>query len=220
MSGRRRVVTPDPRSTNERTLAAYEAAAERYVAAERYAAADSAAVAPPLAHFLAAFAEAVGPGGSVLEIGSATGRDAAFLEGHGLAVQRSDATEAFVARLRAAGADAWILNALREDLGGPWDAIYAGAVFLHFDPAELAQVLRRMAVAVAPGGLLAFTVKEGDGSAWTTEKLGEPRHFTYWREPALRAALDASPWRLDELTSVAGAQDDWLYCLCRREGCD
>ena len=205
-------MTPNPRSTNERTLASYQAAAGRYAAAE------PATVEPALSQFLTAFAEAVGVGGSVLEIGSATGRDAAFLERQGLAVQRSDATEAFVTGLRAAGADAWVLDVRRDDLGGPWDAIYAGAVFLHFDAAELAAVLRRTAAAVAPGGLLAFTVKEGDGAAWSTEKLGEPRHFTYWREPALRGAIAASPWSPTDLASVAGARERWVYCRCRRDG--
>jgi hypothetical protein len=31
-----------------------------------------------------------------------------------------------------------------------------------------------------------MTLKEGDGEEWRTVKLGLPRHFTYWREPALR----------------------------------
>jgi len=39
------------------------------------------------------------------------------------------------------------------------------------------------------GGVVAFTVKEGDGAEWSTAKLGLPRHFAYWREPAVRDPL-------------------------------
>ncbi len=73
----------------------------------------------------------------MLEIGSATGRDAAVLEARGLKVRRTDATPAFVDRLRADGVAADVLNVITDELGGPWDAIYAGAVFLHLNVLEL-----------------------------------------------------------------------------------
>jgi len=96
-------------------------------------------------------------------------------------------------------------------------AAEANAVFLHLTPEELAGVLARTATAVAPGGLLAFTVKEGDGAAWSSHKLGRPRHFTYWREDPLRALIADSPWELESLERETGRKDEWLQCLCRAE---
>jgi len=195
-------------STNARTLAAYQAAAEVYERAE-------AAVNPPaLTAFLDAFSDRLPAGTTVLEFGSATGRDAALLERRGLRVHRTDATMAFVDRLRARGLNAEPLNVLSDDLGGPWSAMYAGAVFLHFSEAELVQVLARTAAAAQPGGMLAFTLKEGDGSRWTTAKLDQPRHFTYWRKPELRALIEASPWEIIEVERGAGHTESWLHCLC------
>lgn len=92
--------------------------------------------------------------------------------------------------------------------------VYASAVFLHFTSDELAAVLVRLAEAVEPGGWLAFTVKEGDGQAWSTEKIGQ-RFFQYWREPPLRTLLAGSPWTLVSLTGRRGLKDTWLSCLCR-----
>ena len=85
----------DASSTNARTLASYQAAPDAYERAEK--------VANPtdLTSFLKAFAKRLPAGASALEIGSATGRDAAFLELCGVLVHRTDATPAFVAPLRA-----------------------------------------------------------------------------------------------------------------------
>lgn len=102
---------------------------------------------------------------------------------------------------------------LSDELGGPWRAMYAGAVFLHFSEAELVQVLARTAAAALPGALLAFTLKEGDGSHWTTAKLDRPRHITYWREPGLRLLIEASPWDLIAVEHAAGHAEPWLHCL-------
>jgi len=197
-------------SRNPRTLAAYEAAADLY--AEQTLATPSA----PLLAFIDSLVEMVPAAATVLEIGSATGRDAALFEARGMRVCRTDATQAFVSRMRAHDQAARLLNILTDDLGGPWDLIYASAVFLHFSVAELTQVLAKAAGAVLPGGLLAFTVKQGSGAAWSTAKLGRPRHFTYWREPALRALIDASAWQAVSIEQVAGANEDWLYSICRR----
>ena len=197
-----------PPASNARTLAAYEAAAELYARA-RYATPDG------LLRFMDDLAAALAPGASVLEIGTATGHDADLLEARGLRVHRTDATNAFVTALRARGLEADVLNVISDELGGPWDAIYANAVFLHLSADELASVLARTATAVAPGGLLAFTVKEGDGAAWSSHKLERPRHFTYWREGPLRELIATSPWELVGLERETGRKDDWLQCLCR-----
>ena len=198
--------------TNAVTLASYQAAADRYAASQ------PAAAPLELLSFLDAIAGLLPAGGRVLEIGSATGHDAALLEARGLRVHRTDATGAFVERLRSQGFEAEILNVITDHLGGPWDGVYANAVLLHLDAGELAGVLARTAGAVVSGGVLAFTVKEGDGARWSMAKLDVPRHFTYWRPASLRAMVDASPWDLIALDSVAGAYDDWLYCLCRVPG--
>ncbi len=88
------------------------------------------------------------------------------------------------------------------------------AVFLHISEAELAKVLARTATAAWPGGLLAFTLKEGDGSHWTTAKLDRPRHFTDWREPELRLMIEASPWEVVAVEHATGPAETWLHCLC------
>lgn len=134
--------------------------------------------------------------GTVLELGSGPGWDAAYLESRGPRVVRTDAVNAFVDLLLAAGHPARLLDVRVDDFGGPYDAVMANAVLLHLSREQFVDVLGRARCAVAHHGVLAFTVKEGDGERWSRAKLGLPRHFTYWREPELRSALEANGWQV------------------------
>jgi SAM-dependent methyltransferase len=209
--GRRRLFTFLDRAeaTNRMTLEAYEARADAYADGESR---------PPEWHraFLREVAGRLRPGARVLELGSGTGGDAAYLTTLGVGVQTSDATAAFVRRLRAAGVDARRIDVLTDDLGGPWDAVLAMAMLLHLTPDELDAALRRIRAAVPPGGLLAATVKEGDGFGWSSHKLGLPRYFTYWRADPLRALLAQAGWRVERLDHQQGDRDAWLQVIATR----
>jgi SAM-dependent methyltransferase len=189
------------------TLATYQSAAERYC--------QQTSENPPeaLVAFLDRAATAAGWGARCLELGSGPGRDAALLEARGLSVRRTDGTPAFVERLRAEGHCADILDIRTDDFGGPYDLIWADAVLLHLPRAEFPAVLRAARRAVPTGGLLAITLKEGDGARWEDQRLGLPRLFTYWREPELRAELSAAGWEVRSLDHVPGRAERWLYAL-------
>jgi protein-L-isoaspartate O-methyltransferase len=189
------------------TLGSYDAAAHVYL--ER-----SVPPGPAVKAYLHAVAGLVGDG-TVLEIGSGPGWDADYLESRGPRVLRTDGAAAFVQMLRAAGHQARLLDVRVDDLGGPYDAVLANAVLLHVSREQFVDVLQRARQAVASGGVLAITLKEGDGEAWTEAKLGRPRHFTYWREPAVRAVLTDTGWQVFSLENVAGRVEPWLFIIAR-----
>jgi SAM-dependent methyltransferase len=185
------------------TLATYDAAAQRYV--NQVPASPSGA----LIAFLDRLAELVDTG-HVLELGSGPGGDATYLEGHGLRVTRTDAALAFVEMMRTAGHEARRLDVCTDELGGPYDAVLADAMLLHLTRDEFEDVLQRTRRAVVNDGVLAFTVKKGDAAAWSDAKLRLPRHFTYWRAPAVREALTRTGWTVIKLDHVAGRIEPWL----------
>lgn len=166
----------------------------------------------PVLDYLNGFAEQVGRG-TVLELGSGPGADAIHLEGRGLHVIRTDGAHAFVARLREGGHDAQVLDIRVDEFGGPYDGVLADAVLLHLTREEFVGVLRRARRAVRPQGVLAFTLKEGDGEGWSHAKLGLPRHFTYWRETGVREALADSGWHCLWLSHVAGQREPWIFVI-------
>lgn len=197
-------MTADP---NDLTLATYQTAAQRYI--------DRSVVgAPAVLAFLDGLADLVGDGW-VLELGSGPGTDAAYLEQRGVRVLRTDATPAFVQRLRDAGHDARTLDARRDDFGGPYNAVLANAVLLHLSRSQFAEAIRRARASARPAGVLAITLKEGDGERWSTAKLDRPRHFTFWREPAVRSVLESAGWTDVVVDHVVGRAEQWLYVIAR-----
>ncbi|MBB3044297.1 class I SAM-dependent DNA methyltransferase [Nocardioides soli] len=203
----------DVRATVVRaTVAAYDAHAAAYGE-------GTISLPAEVADDIVAFAIAVGPRGRVLEIGSATGRDAAALEAAGLDVRRTDITAGFVELMRAAGQRADRLDPLTDDLadperpGMPYDGVWANACLLHVDRADLPRLLERLAAATRPAGPLALTLKEGDGEAWSTHgHVGAPRRFVFWREAELRTVLDAAGWRVEAVRQSRSARtgEPWL----------
>lgn len=196
-------------SPTDKTIAAYQAGVDAYLAG------SPRGVAEPVSVLLDELVANV-PDGEVLEIGSGPGTEAQYLEHRGLRVHRTDATPAFVERLRQAGHQARRLDVRGDDLGGPFDAVLANAVLLHLDRDELRRALRACYGATRPGGVFALTLKEGDGEAWSDAKLGQPRWFVYWRESALQQALENAGWTLLTLRHVQGRLEPWLHVLCRR----
>jgi hypothetical protein len=161
------------------------------------------------------------PGASVLEIGSGPGVDADRLETLGFAVRRTDATRAFVDLQRADGHRIDVLDVRTDDLGGPYDVAFAHAVLLHIDRDELPAVLARLRTAARAGGLLAITLKEGDGEEWSSHKVELPRHFTYWRLEPLRDALVEAGWQpvvLESTSSTSAPHSPWLRSVSRNPG--
>ncbi len=163
-------------------------------------------------------------GSRVLEIGSGAGRDALALEAAGLSVRRTDVTPGFVSLLRESGGDADVLAPLTDDLtdparpGTPYDAVWASASLLHVARGDLPVVLRRLAQATRPDGLLRMSVKEGDGEGWSTHgTITGPRMFVYWREAPLRAVLDEAGWTVETTQHGDGLRGEhWLVLLARR----
>jgi SAM-dependent methyltransferase len=125
----------------------------------------------------------------IVEIGSGFGRDARYIESRGFAVDRTDATEGFAQLLEQEGYTVRRFNVLIDNFSATYDCIFANAVFLHFTREELERVLEKAYAALAPQGLLAFSVKNGDGEEWTTAKIGHPRYFCYWRKKDIQALL-------------------------------
>jgi len=138
---------------------------------------------------------------AILEFGSAFGRDTEYIQGKGFKVNSTDATPAFVDLLKEKGFDARVLNAITDDLGGPYDLVIANAVLLHFTREETEKVLTKVLAALKNGGKFAFTVKQGEGEVWEDTKLGAPRYFCFWTEEQIEALLKKVGY---SRTSVSG----------------
>lgn len=150
----------------------------------------------------------------ILEIGSAFGRDAKFMQDHGYAPELTDAFDVAVEYLDAHGFTARKLNILTDEIGSQYDAIIACAVFLHFTKEEFVQVLNTCHAHLDKTGILAFSLKKGDGELWTDQKMDAPRYFHYWQPEDMRSFLvNAKLKVIDERITEDGK---WLHYITER----
>jgi 2-polyprenyl-3-methyl-5-hydroxy-6-metoxy-1,4-benzoquinol methylase len=192
-------------SPNARTVESYEDIADDY--------ARETTGARVLSGGLTRLAEVV-PAGQVLEIGSGPGWDADVLEEAGLKVRRTDITQAFIDVQRARGKQVERLDAINDDLGGPYDAVVALHVLQHVEPNDLPGVLAKVAGALRPGGRFLVSIPLGEGAGWEVGESGAPYYRALWYEADFIAVL-AKAGLGPEWTqrSVEDEQSGWLCVL-------
>lgn len=155
----------------------------------------------------------------ILEIGTAFGRDAAYIESLGYGVERTDATPGFVELLQQQGHNARLLNAISDDYGTGYDLIFADAVLLHFTRPETQTVIGKVYEALADGGRFAFSLKQGDGESWSQEKLGAPRYFCYWNKSDIESLLTQAGFTdiiVGDFDSTGHNNAKWLHILANK----
>lgn len=194
------------KNSNQETLASYELGAQEYIDHTSHE------ISPLVKTWIDETLALLPSQAKILEIGSAFGRDADYIESLGYKVERTDATRAFVTVLQKKGHAARLFNVLTDPLTPCYDLVFANAVFLHFTPQELKTVLQKIYAALTKDGLLAFTVKHGHGEEWTNAKLGHPRYFCYWKEEDIVSLLNQN--RFDPLRV---SKDDKFYQLIGRK---
>jgi len=197
---------------NRKTLRSYEGHAAAYVAG------TASEVSGVTKDWIEAALQDLPATARLVEIGSAFGRDAAYIAARGFQIECTDAAESFVVELQKRGIPARRFDVLTERLEPGYDLLLANAVLHHFERQDLATILGQLGAALQPGGRLAFSLKRGQGEEWSDAKLGAPRFFCYWEPeqlpPLLRAAGFAS-WRID--TAKTGrVHADWLYVIAQR----
>jgi SAM-dependent methyltransferase len=195
--------------SNDETLRSYEARVQEYVDGTTHVV--SGAVKVWIDESLAGLS----PRAKILELGSAFGRDAAYIAAQGFEVERTDAVEGFVDHLNAQGLGARLFNVITDDFVGKYDFIFANAVLLHFNAEEFLIALIKIRRALKSPGRLSFSLKMGQGESWSSEKINSPRFFRYWQSHELDKPLhDAgfSGWTIKE-EKTTRTHAEWLFVI-------
>lgn len=158
-----------------------------------------------------AFADAVGAGGYVLDLGSGPGSDSAFLMRQGLRVRALDATPAFVDHARENGVDAHLGTFDDVTEVAEYDGIYASFSLLHAPRADFPRHLSAIYAALKPGGHLFLGMKLGTGE----HRDGIDRYYTYYSEAEIEAALTEAGFTIDRSVKgvgkgLAGSYDGFI----------
>ncbi|HEX9173883.1 MAG TPA: class I SAM-dependent methyltransferase [Telluria sp.] len=108
-------------------------------------------------------------GGTVLDVGAGSGRDAAWFAARGydvVAVEPSDAMLALARTLHPSTRIHWLSDSLPDlakvhRLGLSFDLILLSAVWMHIPPTQRQRALRKLATLLAPKGRIAISLRLG-----------------------------------------------------------
>jgi SAM-dependent methyltransferase len=164
--------------------------------------------------WLEKLASRVRPGGSILDIGSASGRDSAWFASRSFEVLGIDISESLVALAARAVPEARfsIMDLMHLDFPDEsFDGIWCSCVLLHIPRADAPIAVRRMVSKLRPGGVLYVLVKEGN-----TEGLEEDGRYgnavkfsSYFEAWEVRTMLKDAGLEILEISDLHKRVDDY-----------
>lgn len=154
------------------------------------------------------FAEKIGTGGKVLDVGSGPGRDALLLQDKGLKITCVDASSSMVKLCRDKGLEtvkADLLSLPFED--ETFDGVWAYTSLLHIRKKNIDKAILEISRVLKRGGLFGLGLIEGSGELYR-ESAGvkKPRWFAFYTENEILNLLKRHGFNIeyfDEFTPVS-----------------
>ena len=161
--------------------------------------------------FLDPFVHVLPEGASILDVGCGSGRDLLWAKNRGFmpaGFEKSPGLAAFARK--HSGCEVIEGDFETFDFSAmSFDAILASGSLVHVPHARLADIIRNLTQALAPGGWFYTSHKKGDGAR--TDDTG--RVFYLWQDTDLRRLFDTLGFELIHFSSsesVKNSKDMWL----------
>lgn len=150
---------------------------------------------------------------TLLEIGAGTGQDSLYFAEHGLGVVATDLSAAMVARCRAKGLAAVVMDFSRPCFEpASFDAAHAMNCLLHVPNAELPRVLATIRELLQPGGLFFLGLNGGAGTEGTFEDDNHlPPRFFSWRTDEQILAFASQFFDVVDFHAVQREDDQYRF---------
>lgn len=165
------------------------------------------------------FASHLPENGSILELGSATGRDARYFASKGYKVTCTDIIPEALNKLSEEGFETSefdFRNEPKEEWINKFDGFFANAVLLHAPQDVFEKAVANISKVLKKNGVAGFSLKTGEGEEITEEKMDAPRYFNYHNEEEIRNLLSTLPF---EIVSISHADNDkWLHIIVKSKG--
>ena len=162
------------------------------------------------------FAAEIPQDGKILEVGSASGRDARYFAAKGFRVMCTDVIPEALQQLSEQGfetAEFDFRDDPKAEWAGKYDGFFANAVLLHAPLDVFKKALKSIALVLKDSGVAAFSLKTGEGEAITVEKMDAPRYFRYHSESEIREILSELPFEIISLSHAS--EGKWLQVIMK-----
>ena len=176
--------------------------------------------------WLEKFASHVRPGGKILDVGCASGRDSAWFASRGFDVVGIDISESLVemATNSVPNAHFAVMDLMNLDFPDEsFDGIWCSCVLLHISRTDAPIAVQKMASKLRPEGILYILVKEGN-----TEGLEEDDRYhnavkfsSYFEVSEIRTMLKDAGLDILEISDMHKRVDDYraserIFALARK----
>ncbi|MDP1720415.1 MAG: class I SAM-dependent methyltransferase [Candidatus Nanopelagicaceae bacterium] len=160
------------------------------------------------------FASHIPRGGTIFEIGSASGRDARYFAAQGFTVLCTDIVPEALQRLSSEGFETVeydFRDAPKSEWANGFDGVFANATLLHAPPDVFENTLRNIAFLLKKNGVAALSLKTGEGDEISFEKMDAPRYFRYYTELKIREILSGLPFEVIDVSHAENGK--WLHII-------
>jgi len=166
--------------------------------------------------------EIVGAPARILELGCGHGRDAAWLEAHGVDVVAADLSAGMLAetRLRVTGPVVQLDMRALAFRSAVFDGVWSNAAMLHLPKAAVPSALAGVRRILRPGGAFFVSIQVGEGETWEAASYGQPvaRFFSRYAPAEFGALIeDAGMQLLEAEESYGGPRNHWAHYFARRD---
>ena len=216
---------------NKKTLEAYQKVAKNYLNNEslvslKYPEAVS-RVSKETRTFIKETFKNVPKGSKVLEVGSANGHKAKFIQELGFNVTASDVADDFLNAIRDNGLEPVKFNLLEDDFIDTYQAIFCWRVFVHFTKEDALKALNRSYEAINNNGLFIFSTISRDCKNVSNEwidfpdeyHLGMERYFNYYSKEEMDEIISKTKFKIYDFQKTEAENGiKWLnYVLIKKE---
>ncbi len=165
-------------------------------------------------------------GSKVLEVGSADGENAKYIQKLGFDVTPSDIADDFLNAIKRNGLSPIKFNLLEDDFKDMYQAIFCWRVFVHFTKKDSLKALKRSYNALENNGIFILSVinrecKKVD-SEWMdfpdVYHLGENRYFNYYSKEEMDKIISKTNFKITNYyDTVAENGIKWLVYVLKKE---
>lgn len=160
----------------------------------------------------------------VLEIGSADGTNAKYIESLGYNVIASDTVDTFIEALMGKGLKAIKFNALEDDFPEKIFAIFCQRVFVHFTKEDTLKIIQKAYNSLENNGIFIFNAINRETKSVDNEWLdleeypmGVKRYYNYFLKEELDKMIKDTNFQIQDFHTEGGKNHNkWLVYVLKK----